>query len=237
MVIWLAAVADVRAQIVQWARWGPPNHDGFTYDEVRPMPSINNKPGELPWTGDCSSWVTTCYKWAGCPDPNGEGYDGEGYTGTLLSRGKRLAVEAVLPGDVVVYGAGTGVHTAVIVEGGANPLTSSMGRPGDPELVTVLDTIPATSSVVTYLRFAIPTGPAHPTGPPTRPGGPLPVLYWHVSNPPWVSFLHRCLQMPLPRRGGFGWSTFHRVVKFQTANHLPATGVVDAGTWQALGER
>jgi len=43
----------------------------------------------------------------------------------------------VEPGDAIVYGPGTGWHTALVVEAGHDPLTISMGQQGDPSLVRV----------------------------------------------------------------------------------------------------
>ena len=115
------------------------------------MSSIGKKAGTLPVTADCSAFVTLCYFWAGAPDPNGLNYDHEGYTGTLLAHGIKIPLEQVLPGDVVVYGPGTGWHTALVIESGADPLTVSMGKDGDPSLVRVSQDgrLPQT-----YLRFS-----------------------------------------------------------------------------------
>jgi hypothetical protein len=46
-------------------------------------------------------------------------------------------VGAARPGDLIVYGPGTGLHVALIVEGGHDPLTISHGREGGPEYVRV----------------------------------------------------------------------------------------------------
>lgn len=52
---------------------------------------------------DCSSSVTGFYWIAGAPDPNGLGYNGEGYTGSLWSHGRLVTLEAAQPGDLVFY--------------------------------------------------------------------------------------------------------------------------------------
>lgn len=123
-----------RVDVAEWARWGVEHRAEFTYDEIRPM-HISHDP--LPWTGDCSSFVTLCYFLAGEPDPNGRNYDGEGYTGTLLSNGADTPLSEVEPGDAIVYGPGEGWHTAIVVEAGPDPLTVSMGQQGDPSYVRV----------------------------------------------------------------------------------------------------
>ena len=81
--------------------------------------------------------MTLCYWLAGADDPNGLGYDHEGYTGTLLSHGLEIPLAQVQPGDVIVYGPGTGWHTALVVQAGSDPLTISHGQQGDPSLVRV----------------------------------------------------------------------------------------------------
>jgi hypothetical protein len=127
-----ATVADVRSRILAWARWGLAHHTQFHYRQTRPMQYSEN----LPWIGDCSAFVTFCYKHAGAADPNGLNYNGQGYTGTLLSHGRQIARSEVQPGDIIIYGNPT-VHTAVIIEPGDDPLTISMGHEGAPDLIHV----------------------------------------------------------------------------------------------------
>ena len=140
---------SVRSQIVKWAYWGAAHEPSIHYREIRPMPLT----AALPMTTDCSGFITLCYKLAGAPDPNGLGYSGAGYTGTLLSHGQHIPLAFVQPGDVVVYGPGTGWHTALIVKAGSDPLTVSHGREGGPNYCRVSQDgrLPQT-----YLRF--PTG-------------------------------------------------------------------------------
>lgn len=123
---------DKRTLIVQWARWGVAHEPEIHYAETRPMPHWLEP---LPVTIDCSGFATLCYRHAGCPDPNGLNYDGSGYTGTLLAHGKH--VWKPQPGDLVIYGPGEGVHVAVVVEAGPDPLTVSHGEERGPELVRV----------------------------------------------------------------------------------------------------
>lgn len=51
---------------------------------------------------DCSSFATLVYKEAGLPDPNNSGYNGSGYTGTLVAHG--MSVATPQPGDLIFYG-------------------------------------------------------------------------------------------------------------------------------------
>jgi cell wall-associated NlpC family hydrolase len=114
-------VATLREKIVAAARWGIANEPRIHYGEVRPMPLART----LPLTTDCSGFVTLCYYLAGAPDPNGLGYDGQGWTGTLL---EHLPVAAaVRRGDIVVFGAYPGRHCCIVLEPGGDPLLCSHG--------------------------------------------------------------------------------------------------------------
>lgn len=152
-------MANVSPRIVKWAFYGVKHHLNFTYSEGSDrMSSIGTKPGKLPVICDCSAFVTLCYFWAGCKDPNGgtayvrlpKGWHWgrAGYTGTLLAHDEHIAlfrknpkevrVEEVLPGDLVVYGGGTGEHVALVIsQGNGDPITISMGKQGDPSIVRV----------------------------------------------------------------------------------------------------
>ena len=115
-----------------------------------------------PIVADCSAFVTICYNWAGAPDPNHLRYDHEGYTGSLINAGEHLAlfrknahhvaIEDVLAGDAIVYGAGTGVHAVLVTgQGDGNPYVASMGHPGDPGIYRNSEML--FLGEPTYLRF------------------------------------------------------------------------------------
>jgi cell wall-associated NlpC family hydrolase len=87
---------------------------------------------ELPLTTDCSGFATLCYFLAGAPDPNGNGYDGHGWTGTLLEAMENIDRRAVLPGDIVVWGEYPGHHCAIVLEPGDDPLLASHGQERGP---------------------------------------------------------------------------------------------------------
>lgn len=133
---------------VVWANWivadrvKNPHHWVYSEGSNR-MNAIGQWPLKFPITIDCSATATLLCWLAGFEDPNGLKFDHEGYTGTLLSHEEHLAlwiknaqgikVEEVVPGDHVVYGPGTGLHIATIVEVNGNDiLTVSMGENGDP---------------------------------------------------------------------------------------------------------
>jgi hypothetical protein len=131
----ISAADRIRARIVDYARWGAENTYQIHYAQVRPMDHLN-KPQVLPWYTDCSEFVTTIYHWAGAPDPNGFGYNGYGFTGTMLDHGVSIPLFQVKKGDVVIWGAPPGHHTAVFVEdGSADPLIVSHGSERGPLLL------------------------------------------------------------------------------------------------------
>jgi cell wall-associated NlpC family hydrolase len=153
-------MADVRADIVKWAMWAVQNKKRFHYLQARPFTYRLTAPINI----DCSGFVGWCYKQAGAFDPYQRQHSGIGYTGTLIELGKKLIIPRlqVKPGDIVVYSVDRPTseqHTAVVVAGGKDPLTVSMGQEGDPSLVHVSQD----PRKPTFYRF--PTGQAWPATP------------------------------------------------------------------------
>lgn len=72
------------------------------YSQYRPYEK--GVPPWIPDRWDCSVFVTVCYYAGGVDDPNGRGYDGLGYTGTLMTRGERIPRGQLQPGDLIFYG-------------------------------------------------------------------------------------------------------------------------------------
>ena len=126
-----AAAHVVRKRIVANARWGIANEPRIHYEQLRPIDGIG-EPRKLPLYTDCSGFSTLCYAWAGAPDPNGLGYSGEGYTGTMLTHMKPIVADAVQPGDLVVWGPPPGHHVALVLETGPDPLLCSHGQEAGP---------------------------------------------------------------------------------------------------------
>jgi hypothetical protein len=100
---------------------------------------LNAKRGQYPKHADCSSLATWCL-WNGLYLPfhvrdtvNGAKWKA-GYTGTMLKHGKEVEhLENVLRGDCVIYGGGTGKHTAIIVGvKNGKPMVISHGSEGGP---------------------------------------------------------------------------------------------------------
>lgn len=78
----------------------------IAYSQFRPFQV--GKPPWIPSRWDCSAFATNCHFAAGAPDPNGRNYDHLGYTGTLMSRGTRVAKVGLLkPLDLIFYGSTT----------------------------------------------------------------------------------------------------------------------------------
>jgi cell wall-associated NlpC family hydrolase len=144
-----------RARLVAAARWGVAHQPGIHYAETRPIPL--QRPGTLhglPFTTDCSGFVTICFRAAAAPDPNSHNYDGQGFTGTLLVHGQK--VRKPRRGDVVVYGPPpTGHHAALIVRGGRDPLTVSHGSEAGPLLIRVSQEQHYQPPGLAYRRFPV----------------------------------------------------------------------------------
>lgn len=98
--------------------------------------------GQYPKYADCSSFATWCI-WNGLYVPfgvrdtvNGANWKA-GYTGTMLSHGKQVVhTSNVLIGDCIIYGSGTGKHTAVAVgRKSGKVMVMSHGSEGGPYYV------------------------------------------------------------------------------------------------------
>lgn len=151
---WIPAVQNVkrilptvtpRQRIVRWARWGVANTAAIHYTEGPHRAHWLTRPRiakQLPLYTDCSGFATFCYRQAGLPDPNGLDYKTLGYTGTLLDNAQHhhmilTDISKARPGDLIIYGPGTGAHVAIIVQAGRDPLTVSHGQESEPAYVRV----------------------------------------------------------------------------------------------------
>ena len=112
-----------------WAEWYLEHKSGMHYAEVRPMtfPEPPLKPSHL----DCSWFATLCSHSAQKPDPNGNGYNGSGNTGTLRVHGRPVSVAQ--RNDLAFYGfendRNDPAHVVVCL---GNNRCISMGKEGDP---------------------------------------------------------------------------------------------------------
>jgi len=218
---------DARNDIVNWAKWGVTNNSKFIYTEdSRRMQDVRN-PNANPIYCDCSAFVTYCYSWAGVnQDPNGQNYDGQGYTGTLLSHGTPITVSQAIPGDVIVYGPGTGDHTALIIEAGPDPLTVSMGEQGDPSYVRVSQD---GRQPQRYLRFN--TSKTGPSPTPPTPTPPAPTQHIIV---PGVTVQMVQAKIGVSQDGIWGPQTENAVRNFQSSHGLQVDGIVGPVTWASM---
>ena len=132
-----AGSASLREKIIANAEWGIHNEPRIHYQQSRPIMGLGH-PHLLPLTTDCSGFATLCYKWAGAADPNGNGYDGQGFTGTLLSHMKHIPREQVQPGDLVVFGPPPGHHVAIALDAHGNTLASH-GQESGPNRISFTD--------------------------------------------------------------------------------------------------
>ena len=105
-----------RTVIVAYATFGYNNRYKihYTQSSLR-MYGVRNKirPPKIPYYEDCSSYSTWCYWGAKVPDPNGLGYNGWGYTGTLSRHGR--VTTRPLPGDLAFYGRFPYSHVVIYI--------------------------------------------------------------------------------------------------------------------------
>ena len=94
--------AQIRSRILAEARRLYAHRHRIPYAQERPF--ALERPPFVPPRMDCSEFVTVCHFVGGAPDPNGRGYDGFGYTGTLISHGERCSSRDLEIGDMILYG-------------------------------------------------------------------------------------------------------------------------------------
>jgi RHS repeat-associated protein len=151
-----------RALIVNAARLGWRRRDEIHYASRRDgtvwrrMQGVRERiyPPRVPNWEDCSSFATWTFFVAGAPDPNGSGYNGIGYTGTLAAHGHRVGagnredLALAKPGDLVFYGnpVSESSHVAIYV---GNGQAIGHGREQAPDL-TPVDYRPDRSEIRSY---------------------------------------------------------------------------------------
>ena len=111
------------------------------YAQIRPMRTVHLSETDMrhrldsggALTMDCSESVTCLCKWAGLHDPNGHGYDGTGYTGSMLDHLPHYTdASKAKVGGLVVFGPGTGDHVCMVLEAGSDPMLFSHGQERGP---------------------------------------------------------------------------------------------------------
>lgn len=158
----MSTVMAHRQDMVNDSNWAIAHNSKIFYGEVRPIP-VNLPPFSLPFTTDCSGFVTLMAKWSGNPDPNGTDFDGQGYSGTMLNNLVHIRLNKTWRGDLVVFGGYPGVHVVAMLQGGSqegDPAVVSHGGPGGPQRFALSEVISffGENSPVTYLQLRPNTG-------------------------------------------------------------------------------
>lgn len=107
----------------------------YHYRQFRPMTlkTLIALKGDV--YADCSMTATAICKVGGAPDPNGQNYNGTGYTGTIRAHATRISLASAKVGDMIVHGTGAGSHVTTIYEPHpTNPLLFSHGQESGPSL-------------------------------------------------------------------------------------------------------
>jgi hypothetical protein len=219
-----ATIAQVRLNMVANCRWAVAHRDRISYAEIRPYPLI--PPRTLPFTTDCSGFAEMMARWSGAADPNGTGYDGSGYTDSILDHSTHITRAETQPGDFAVFGSHPSVHMVVLTEsaaGGNGALCVSHGQQGDPHEVPLSEEIVA--EPITFLRLK-------PGGAVPAQGGPNPFCPLDVDGEFGTETV-QALQWKLgvDEDGDFGLDT-----KRALQRHLgmAPTGDIDPDTIKAL---
>lgn len=99
----------IRNRIIQMAQYLYAHRYQIYYSQSRPFPLIHIG-GTPPRHLDCSGFFTLCHYAGGAKNPNIESghrlpWDGEGYTGTIMAGGHRVAdLSHLKAGDAIFYG-------------------------------------------------------------------------------------------------------------------------------------
>lgn len=107
-----ADVEMVKDAIEDYCRRSIANEPGIHYKQYRPMQTLGKNP-DGGFSSDCSEHSTAAYYWAkkqtgvAVPDPNHNGYNGAGYTGTLVNNPK-VTDGKYQRGDLAIYGSSSG---------------------------------------------------------------------------------------------------------------------------------
>jgi len=157
-----STVMTHRQGMVDDCQWAIAHRINIHYGQIRPIP-VNLPPKSLPFTTDCSGFVTLMAKWSGNPDPNGNGFDGQGYTGTMLTHLPHIPLRNTWRGDLAVFGAYPGLHVVTLLQGGsqdADPAVASHGSGVGPQRYSLSEVVSffGPGVLVTYLQLRPNTG-------------------------------------------------------------------------------
>lgn len=122
--------ATRRKAIVYCAMWGYYHADEIHYSQGAFRMKDFGPPPNVPENTDCSGYATWCYRVAGAIDPNGNSYNGVGFTGSLWDHGQHISIVQMKIGDLVFYGDPHSVHSHVAIYIGNNQVVSMGSEPG-----------------------------------------------------------------------------------------------------------
>ena len=118
-------------------RWALSREPHIHYRQARPFRVLAILKRDATITTDCSGSSTMVDRAAGWRDPNGLGFNGYGYTGTMRSHTPRKSLANCKVGDFIVYGGGTGAHVVKVFKPHpTNPVVFSHGQESGPRLYT-----------------------------------------------------------------------------------------------------
>ncbi len=129
-----SAVSAMHLLLAQTARVHYPLHDVRTRTifKIATLAQLEQELFAGRLTIDCSQSVTLIAHVAGAKDPNGGNFRADGYTGTLLHGCTGISLAQARPGDLCVFGPGTGHHVVMVMQPGPDPLMFSHGQEKDP---------------------------------------------------------------------------------------------------------
>ena len=129
------AIETIRSNVVAEARWGAHNEPQIHYRNPGPRPvAYLGSRHHLPFTQDCSGFVTLMFKWAGAPDPNGSNFNGSASTSLMLGHCTVLrSLGSAQPGDLIIFGNSPGKHVCIVSVAGSDPTVVNFGSEGGPQ--------------------------------------------------------------------------------------------------------
>lgn len=128
---------DKKARCKALMRWALANAEGIHYVQRRPMQSSKRfKKHQLDISCDCSESSTALNYAVGGPDPNGLGFNGSGFTGTIRQHAPLKNFNQIADCDFIVYGGGSGRHVVRVYDATDrhDPLVFSHGQESGPKL-------------------------------------------------------------------------------------------------------
>ena len=151
------AVSVMHLMLNNNARIHYPAHDvrTMTTHAIATLEELEAKIAANTLTIDCSQAVSLVAHVAGAKDPNGGNWASDGYTGTLLSGCAHITRAQAKPGDLRVFGGGTGHHVCMVIQPGSDPLLFSHGQENDP--IAISESVEAKYQPMggTFLRLPI----------------------------------------------------------------------------------